>query len=379
MNIPRTIKLLSLIRGMVKSDYQRASGLMAEMHGLPQKMGQHFTLYLSPGFDRYFQTLCVSSKAEDIPIEAVLAELKLDYNSSALYAQASIGQVYRVETQEGPLAVKVRYPGVEKRVKSDFGILRGILWPIRFLPLRNSGLVPLVGQVKSMLLDECDYHREARDQESFFRLFLDDPEICVPEVISHNDRAIASRWMAGHSPVNPHGQGLWFVRTYLRFILKSLNRLGMVHSDPHPGNFIINDEKQRLAVLDFGSVARFTPEETRAVTRMLTGDYTCESDLVDDLATLGVSCEALEMYRPIIGDLVSILMEPLYHPGLYNFAEWRMQYKLNTLLASRSWEKPLPMPPKLLLLVRTLQGIFFYARRNMVMLNWPETITTCLE
>lgn len=378
MNLPRTIKLLSLIRGMVKNDYERASVLMGEMHGFPQKLGQHFTLYLAAGFDRYFQTLCSKSRAENIPVEKILAGLELKYSDFALRAQASIGQVYRVETPDGPLAVKVKYPGVEKRIKSDFGMLRGLLWPIRFLPLKNSGLIPMLGHINGMLLSECDYAREARQQESFYRLFRNDQEIIIPEVISFNEQAIATRWVEGVNPVNLNGNGEWFTRTYLCFVLRSLNETGMIHCDPHPGNFIIT-AGQKLAVLDFGSTVRFNPEETAAVMRLLTGDYTGETELVADLEILGMSRGILDIYRPVIGDLVSVLLEPLYSLGVYNFADWRLQYKLNTLLSSRSWEKPLSLPPKLLLLVRTLQGIFFYARRNFVAMDWQDTIRKCLE
>lgn len=378
MKILRSIKLLSLIKALVKSEFRSASDLMGEMHGLPQKLGQHFTLYRAPGFEGYFETLCTESPAEDICIDEILKELNLAARAVQLHARASIGQVYRVETAEGILAVKARYPGVEKHIKSDFRLLRRLLWPTRFMPLRNSALLPLLDYLAALLICECDYIREAGIQETFRRIFREEHDITVPEVVAFSPRAIASPWVAGPTLAG-HLDSVdrRFVETYLKFILKSLKEAGMVHADPHPGNFIITGG--HLTVLDFGSAACFAPRETAAVLRLLAGDYETAAQLAEDLELLGVSGETLEVYRPILGDLVSIMLEPLYYPGEYDFSGWRMQYKLNTLLASRSWERPLAIPPALLLLLRTLHGLYFYARRNFISLNWHDIIRKYLR
>ncbi len=382
MNVLRAGKLFSLVRGLVKNDFAHVSGLMAELHGLPQKLGQHFTLYRGSGLEQYFAELCTKGRQEAVPIGDILQELGLDCADINLYAQASIGQVYRARCGGRVLAVKARYPGVSRKISSDFRTLRLILLPVRLLPLKNSGLLPLLGHLESMLLAECDYMAEAANQEAFHRLFRDDPDILVPAVAARCGRAIASEWAEGISLSGTQGgPDRWFVETYLAFIMKSLKELRTVHSDPHPGNFIITgggDAGRRLAVLDFGSVVSYTSGEAAAVTRLLLGAYKVEDELAQDLSILGVDDETLQIYRPVLADLVSILLEPLYYIGEYDFAGWRLQYKMNTLMASRSWEKPLAIPPKLLLLLRTLQGLYFYARKGGISVNWHDKIKTCL-
>lgn len=382
MNLGRAIKLLSVVKGIIKSDYEHVAGIMGEMHGLPQKMGQHFTLYNDRDFSQYFAALCTKSHIEKIEIEKNLRELGLSPENVGIYAQASIGQVYRVDAAEGQLAVKVKYPQVEKKIKNDFRILRAVLLPVRFLPLRNSGLFPLLGQLESMLLAEGDYKAEAEHQRVLHRLFDKEDDIRIPEVVAYNDRAIASAWMAGeglsHSldSLDP-----WFVESYLKFILISLGRSGIVHTDPHPGNFIISPggRESKLTVVDFGSTAVFTAEEKQAAVRLLSGDYEDEISLANDLLLLGLHAEVIDMYRPILGDLVSIIFEPFYYPGSYHFANWRFQYKMNTLLASRPWEKPLALPVKLILLARTIQGLYYYARKSQAVFNWHSAVRKYLR
>ena len=376
MSVLRAVKLLSLIRGIVKGDYEQVSDLMGGLHGFPQKLGQHLTLY-GDDFDRYFDALYTKSKTEDVAIENIIDELELAPQNIEISAQASIGQVYRVTTADGVMAVKVKYPGVEKKITSDFNTLNGLLWPTRLLPLKNSSILPLLEHLKLMLLRECDYPLEAENQQIFYQLFKEDEEISVPEVVNYNDRALVSRWAAGRLlSESPDSADRWFVGTYLTFILKSLKQLGMIHTDPHPGNFIITavNNKRELTVLDYGSVVCFNEPEADAIRRLLLGSYDNEPDLLDDLRILGVNDETLEMYRPIAGDLVSVLFEPFYYEGEYDFINWRLQYKVNTLLASKGWEKPLNIPLKLLLFLRAFQGLYFYARRNCVLFNWHDEV-----
>ncbi|HWI55516.1 MAG TPA: AarF/UbiB family protein, partial [Desulfobacteria bacterium] len=125
--MPRVLKLFSLLRGLIKNDFQTAAGLMGEMHGLPQKLGQHFTLYPGQQYQEYFDRLCAGGRQEDIPVGDILNSLGIDFDKADVYAQASIGQVYRVETNARELAVKIRYTGVEKRISTDFKVLKTLL------------------------------------------------------------------------------------------------------------------------------------------------------------------------------------------------------------------------------------------------------------
>lgn len=380
MSLFRAFKLLSLIKELIRGRYGDASDLMSKLHGMPQKVGQHMTLYQEDfgQFDRYFKTLCTQSRAESLDVGKSIDAFGLSPDRVTLAAQASIGQVYRVETPDGSLALKVRYPGVEARIRSDFRLLKVLMWPTRLLPLRKNSLLPVLDNLRLAVLAECDYHREAANQQEFHGLFENDEYIRIPRIITFSEQAITSEWVEGHD-LSQYKMGLerWFIAAYLSFILKSLKYLHKIHADPHPGNLIITGER-KLAVLDFGAVVHFSAREADAVCRLLMGGYNDETELANDLLTLGISAKAVEVYRPILGDLVSILLEPLYYPGEYDFMAWRLQYKINTILGSRAWGTPLEIPFKLMLLLRTLHGLYFYARKNLIVFNWHQTIKTWL-
>lgn len=395
MGLFRAFKLLALIKELVRGKYGDASELMSELHGLPQKVGQHLTLYQENfgQFDRYFKTLCTQSKAVDLDVGETIDSLSLSRGTSKLVAQASIGQVYKVESPEGSIAIKVQYPGVESGIRSDFRLLKALMLPTRLLPLRKSGLLPMLDNLRLAVLDECDYLREAGDQQDFQSFFENDEYIHVPRIISFNKWAIASEWVSGDDLAHyPLRLDRWFIEAYLNFILKSLRHLHKIHADPHPGNFVITgqpsevnpakpgraEDGRKLAVLDFGAVAHFSAGEADALSRLLLGGYNNEAELAEDLLVLGIDEKSLEAYRPILGDLVSILLEPLYYPGEYDFMGWRLPYKMNTLLGSRAWETPLEIPFKLMLFLRTLQGLYFYARKNFIVFNWQHSIKTWL-
>ncbi|HWI54653.1 MAG TPA: AarF/UbiB family protein, partial [Desulfobacteria bacterium] len=347
--------------------------------------GQHFTLYPGQQYQEYFDRLCAGGRQEDIPVGDILNSLGIDFDKAEVYAQASIGQVYRVETNARELAVKIRYTGVEKRISTDFKVLKTLLWPVKFTPLKNNALIPLLENLQEAFLEECDYEKEARVQDSFSRLFGKENTVFVPELVAYNKKAIVSNWVKGRTLTDAKvGVGAWFIDTYLHFVIKSLKHLKMLHADPHPGNFLLvggtsgSDGQakmpEQLAVIDFGSVVHFSSEEAEAALRLLLGDYLHEDEMILDLMTLGLKEETVEAYRPVISDLAVILLEPFYHPGCYDFFNWRLQYKINTILSSKTWERPLAIPLKLLLLLRTLQGIYYYARVNFVSFNWQEAV-----
>lgn len=179
MGIGRIITLSVLIKRMLKGDYGHAARIMAQMHGLPQKLGQHLNLYVNTGFEHYFEILCTSGEKEKIPVEKALREINTDHKHYQNYHQASIGQVYRVETGQGRLAVKIKYPGVENKIKHDFRLLKILSTPLRLLPLGNSTVFSLLEQMEQLLLSECDYIKEAEMQEKFHGLFKNHNQIAA--------------------------------------------------------------------------------------------------------------------------------------------------------------------------------------------------------
>lgn len=184
-------------------------------------------------------------------------------------ASASIGQVHRGMWSDGTeVAVKLQYPGAAKALRSD---LRQIARVARLFGVLAPGIdvKPLVEELQARVAEELDYSLEAGAQQLFALEFAGDPEIVVPEIITHTERALVSTWLdSAYSLAEIINNGTQEQRDvygerYVRFLFAGPERTGMLHADPHPGNFRILPDG-RLGVVDYGAVARL-PEGLPAV------------------------------------------------------------------------------------------------------------------
>ncbi|MGH3423739.1 MAG: ABC1 kinase family protein [Nocardioidaceae bacterium] len=274
-------RLIGAPAGVVLTEVQQRTAeqifaVLGELKGGAMKFGQALSVFEAAMPDElaapYRQTLTrLQDSAPPMgatTVHRVLArELGPDWADSFADFEdkpafsASIGQVHRGVWHDGrEVAIKVQYPGAAKALTAD---LRQIARIGRLFAVVAPGIdvMPLVRELQDRIVEELDYSLEAEAQDRFAQAFADDPEVVVPEVVAHTDRVLVSTWLdSDYSLAHLIADGNQAERDrygeiYARFLFTGPDRTGLLHADPHPGNFRVLSDG-RLGVVDYGAVAR---------------------------------------------------------------------------------------------------------------------------
>ncbi|MGV9758825.1 ABC1 kinase family protein [Streptomyces tricolor] len=182
-------------------------------------------------------------------------------------AAASIGQVHRAVWHDGrEVAVKVQYPGAGEALLSDLGQLSRfarLLGPL----IPGMDIKPLIAELRDRVSEELDYGLEAQAQAAHSEEFADDPDVVVPAVVHQCEQVLVTEWIDGIPLSEIIADGTQEQRDragqlLARFLFSGPARTGLLHADPHPGNFRLlpggpaGEDDWRLGVLDFGTVDR---------------------------------------------------------------------------------------------------------------------------
>ncbi|MFG2127747.1 ABC1 kinase family protein [Streptomyces sp. NPDC048751] len=182
-------------------------------------------------------------------------------------AAASIGQVHRGVWHDGrEVAVKVQYPGAGDALLSDLNQLSRfarLLGPL----IPGMDVKPLISELRDRVSEELDYELEAQAQQAHAEEFAGDPDVVVPAVVHQCDQVLVTEWIDGIPLSEIISDGTQEQRDragqlLARFLFSGPARTGLLHADPHPGNFRLlpggpdDEESWRLGVLDFGTVDR---------------------------------------------------------------------------------------------------------------------------
>ncbi|AXT86723.1 ABC transporter ATP-binding protein [Aeromicrobium sp. A1-2] len=280
-------------------------------------------------------------------------------------ASASIGQVHRAVWADGQdVAVKLQYPGAAKALTSD---LKQIARLARLFGTLAPGLdvKPLVQELQDRVAEELDYSLEAGAQSVFAAEFEGDPEIVVPHVVAHTERALVSTWLeSDHSLAQVITAGTQEERdrygeAYVRFLFAGPTRAGMLHADPHPGNFRIMPDG-RLGVVDFGAVARLPEGLPESMGRLLR----CAVDERFDLVVEGLREEGfIKRTTDLDAETIARYIGPFVEPARVDrFAFSREWMRAQTLRVSApnaegmGTAMKINLPPQYLLIHRVWVG-----------------------
>ncbi len=309
--------------------------------------------------------------------EILAEELGADWKDQLVWldggptAAASIGQVHKGRWHDGrEVAVKVQYPGAGDALRSDLKQLARLARTIAPV-FPGIDIKPLVEEVQARAEDELDYALEAEAQRVFAAAFAGDSEIVVPDVVAVGTRVIVTEWMDSASSLaavirdgtveerNHYGQLL------TKFLFAGPARTGMLHADPHPGNFrvIPNDDGTpgRLGVLDYGAVARLEegnlPRAMGSLIRLCAlGDG---EQLMEGLRREGFIKDRIKLDPQLLMDYLAPFVEPTKVERFQFNREWmRGQFQRinNPREPAYTVAIKINLPPSYMLIHRTWVG-----------------------
>jgi predicted unusual protein kinase regulating ubiquinone biosynthesis (AarF/ABC1/UbiB family) len=260
---------------------------LGELRGLGMKIGQ-LASFIDPSLPPEARALLSKLQREATASEApaVRATLEAAFGARAPVllagldprpiAVASIGQVHRASLPGvGALAVKVRHPGIDRALAADFSTaLGGVGLANAFTFGLATDARALLDEARTAMLDECDFGKEAAYQRAFAAWLARDAVLVVPEVIDawSTEAVLTTRWEPGLSleaflATGPtQAERDVAAAALFRASVGGFHHLGLLHADPHPGNFAFRDG--RVVLYDFGCVRRFSVEHTRAFAAM---------------------------------------------------------------------------------------------------------------
>lgn len=253
-----------------------------------------------------------------------------EFNANSVNA-ASIGQVHVAVKNGKKLAVKIQYPGVANSISSDLSMVKPIA--IRMFNLQGKDSDKYFKEVEDKLIEETNYLLELKQSQEVVAACKKIENLVFPNYYSEfsSEKIITMDWMTGihlseftkinTSPevANKIGQALWDFYMYQIHILKK------VHADPHPGNFLVNEENQ-LVALDFGCMKQipidfYTPY-FELIDKKVINDPEIFNAKLFELEILRVDDSAAEIvyFTEMFHDLLSLFTKP-FQEETFDFSD----------------------------------------------------------
>ncbi|QLY33010.1 AarF/ABC1/UbiB kinase family protein [Nocardia huaxiensis] len=255
--------------------------VLGELKGGAMKFGQALSVMeaaVPEEFGEHYREALTKLQAAAPPMPAAAVHKQLDQQLGTGWRQrfkhfddtptasASIGQVHKAEWSDGrTVAVKVQYPGADEALRSDLKTLNRMASMIGAL-IPGADVKPILAEISERTEEELDYRIEGGHQRQFAKAFAEHPRFLVPKVVASAPKVIVTEWLDNATPVSkiiergaadPAGTVELRNRTAAlmgEFHFSSPAIAGLLHADPHPGNFMVLEDG-RLAVIDYGACA----------------------------------------------------------------------------------------------------------------------------
>ena len=290
-----------------------------------------------------------------------------EFEKEAAHA-ASLGQVHKALTHEGQtVACKLQYPDMTSAVESDVGQLKTMLGMFKAM---DGSIDPsaMVDEISARLREELDYERE-RKAMRLYKLMLSDKDfVKVPEPVDDlsTARLLTMSWVNGE-PLSAFEGASQETRNEIAKMLfwtwwGPMNAYGVIHGDPHLGNYQITGNGTGINLLDFGCIRVFPASFVDAVVKLRealrAGDMDGCMAAYQQWGFEGLNPELVKVlnvwanfiYGPILDDRVRTIADGV-KPGDYGRKE---AFEMRRLLKEKG---PVKIPAEFVFMDRAAVGL----------------------
>ena len=252
------------------------------------------------------------------------------FNATSVNA-ASIGQVHIAEKDGKKLAVKIQYPGVAESIASDLSMVKPIAMSMFNIKGKDSD--QYFKEVENKLIEETNYILEIKQSKDMASACKHIPNLLFPNYYKEwsSERIISMDYMEGEhlsefaarntdkKTANKIGQALW------DFYMFQIHNLKRVHADPHPGNFLISNDNNLIA-LDFGCIKVipnkfYEPYFELAKPKNITNKAYFVSKLYElEILKEDDSKAELDFFTEMFHEMLSLFTQP-FHQENFDFSD----------------------------------------------------------
>ncbi|MBX3528644.1 MAG: AarF/ABC1/UbiB kinase family protein [Rhodoblastus sp.] len=283
-------------------------------------------------------------------------------------AAASLGQVHRAVALDGEsLACKLQYPDMKSAVEADLAQL-DILFAIhrRFEPVIDT--TEAAKEIGARVREELDYLREAKNATLYGHMLADASDVRTPKVRSalSTERLLTMDWLDGEklltfktAPLEVRNRigAAMFTAWWLPF-----SRFGVIHGDPHLGNYSVFGKGEGINLLDYGCVRIFPPKFVGGVVDLYRGlqqnDQARIVHAYESWGFAGLKKDVIEtlniwarfIYGPLLEDRVRSVADGV-EPGKYGRRE---AFTVHQALKTKG---PVTVPREFVFLDRAAVGL----------------------
>ncbi|MBS7232229.1 AarF/ABC1/UbiB kinase family protein [Flavobacterium psychroterrae] len=253
-----------------------------------------------------------------------------EFNANSVNA-ASIGQVHLAVKNGKKLAVKIQYPGVANSISSDLALVKPIA--VRMFNLQGKDSDKYFKEVEDKLIEETNYLLELKQSQEVVEACSKIENLLFPRYYPEfsSEKIITMDWMTGihlseFTAINKNkevgdkiGQALW------DFYMYQIHVLRKVHADPHPGNFLVDDQNHLIA-LDFGCMKKipddFYVPYFELINKNVITDKTLFNQKLFELEILRPddTPAEIEYFTEMFNDLLSLFTKP-FQNETFDFAD----------------------------------------------------------